>query len=66
MTALTRDDLIDLDRWYSIQFASHEAAVAAIERYRRYRKQAAARESELWSRIIDPPAQDVDTPDLAA
>ena len=65
MAALTREDLIDLDRWHSIQFASHEAASSAIERYRRYRAALAARDGERWSRVTDLPAAE-DAPALAA
>jgi hypothetical protein len=65
MTHLTREDLIDLDRWYSIQFASREAAAAALERYRRYRAAIAASAAEQGSHATDTSAA-ADTPDLAA
>jgi len=64
MPGLTREDIIDLDRWYSIQFASRQMAAAALERYRRYRAEVAARAAERGMRAIEPPEQDA--PDLAA
>lgn len=64
MPGLTREDIIDLDRWYSIQFASREAAAAALERYRRYRAEIAAREAERWSHVTE--RTEADEPDLAA
>ncbi|MEX2228574.1 MAG: hypothetical protein WEB13_02945 [Dehalococcoidia bacterium] len=64
MSGLTREDIIDLDRWYSIQFASREMAAAALERYRRYRAEVAARQAERGLRATEPAEQDA--PDLAA
>jgi hypothetical protein len=33
---LTPDDIVDLSRWYFIQFATVERAMEAMERYERY------------------------------
>jgi hypothetical protein len=34
--ALTPDELLDLGRWYFVQFADEAAAEAAMDRYQRY------------------------------
>ena len=33
---LTAEEITDLGRWYSVQFASPEIAKVAMDRYRRY------------------------------
>ncbi len=34
--ALTRDEIVDLGRWYFVQFADEVTAEAAMDRYQRY------------------------------
>jgi hypothetical protein len=37
MADLTPEDIVDLGRWYAIQFRDQETAEAALDRYERYR-----------------------------
>ena len=67
MPGITAEDLIDLDRWYSIQFACRDAATAAVERYRRYRARTWNAAAAHWEATrAQSQHDDENTQDLAA
>ncbi len=60
--ALTPDEIVDLGRWYFVQFADEATAEAAMNRYQRYlerQREAYGRaDSERVDRPPDSPTED--------
>ena len=60
--ALTPDEIVDLGRWYFVQFADEATAEAAMDRYQRYleRQREAYRlaNHERADRTQEPPPED--------